>query len=108
VLQDRLGLVQVVEFARDFVHFVLDPLAEYLASLHLIRQLDNNAADWRRFIKGLPGAPLPPSSHGFVASLLDCVRTKKQSGEEIPDFVADGLQALLATADPSPPPTATS
>src|SRR5262249_55032174 len=35
-LRVRLGLVQFVEYNRELVHFVLHPIAEYLASLHLI------------------------------------------------------------------------
>jgi HEAT repeat protein len=106
VLQERLGLVQMVEFARDFVHFVLDPLAEYLASLHIVRHLGHNAVEWRKFLKGLPVPPLPASSNGFVAALLDCVRTK-QTDEKIPGFVIDRLQRLLDTTSGRAPLVAT-
>jgi hypothetical protein len=46
-LEKRLLLVEVTSVREDRVRFKLDPLAEYLAAMHLIEQFEAQPTKWR-------------------------------------------------------------
>jgi len=45
-LEKHLRLIQTVGSAQDKIRFALDPLAEYLAGLHLVEDYSNNKTKW--------------------------------------------------------------
>ena len=72
-LEDRLSLVQTIGASQDQLRFSLDPLAEYLAALHLITLYDSHEEKWLEFFAAadlMPGSPA--SIHGFLAAVQDC------------------------------------
>ena len=99
-LHKRLCLVEVTGVREDRVRFKLDPLAEYLAAMNLIEQLEAQQTKWRRFLKDL--GPHVEKAREFLLALRDCVRTS--SG--VPSFVLSGLTNLLE-AGPEETPSRT-
>lgn len=99
-LESRLHLVQIRQPAQDRIRIVLDPMAEYLAGLHLVDMLGSATEDWRDFLVRLQQAPgAPEAIRGFVLAVLDCCRA--DDGEsEIPDFVEPALVRLADGGDP--------
>jgi HEAT repeat protein len=88
-LHKRLFLVEVIGVREDRVRFKLDPLAEYLAAMNLIEQLEAQPTKWRRFLKDL-GSDVE-TAREFLLALRDCVRTSSS----VPSFVVSGLTNLL-------------
>jgi hypothetical protein len=72
-LEQRLRLIQTIGAGQDQIHFALDPLAEYLAGLHVIERFGTNENAWQMFIqktKQIPGGA--DSVRGFLFALKDC------------------------------------
>ncbi|NEP01609.1 MAG: hypothetical protein F6K58_23725 [Symploca sp. SIO2E9] len=96
-LEERLRLIQTIGPALDQIRFALDPLAEYLAGLHLVELYGKNQGPWRKFLeraKVMPGVPI--SIQGFLLAVLDCTLVK---GEEfgVPSFVVKELEKRTGT-----------
>ena len=49
-LEKRLHLIQTVGTAENRIRFTLDPLAEYLAALHLVDTLGADEPGWKDFL----------------------------------------------------------
>jgi hypothetical protein len=49
-LERRLRLIETIEPERDRVRFLLDPVAEYLAGLHLVERYKGDPDQWRKFL----------------------------------------------------------
>jgi photosystem II stability/assembly factor-like uncharacterized protein len=90
-LEVRLRLIQIVNEGKDKVRMSLDPIAEYLAGLHLIALYGSEEAQWRDFLETadkMPGAP--EDIKGFILAVRDCVLAKgKNTG--VPRFMVDEL-----------------
>ena len=98
-LEERLKMVQKAGVSGDEIRFCLDPLAEYLAGLHMLDLYKGNPKLWRQFLTradNVSGAP--KAIQGFLLALLDCCRG---TGGEInlPDFLEEEL-AKRAGLDP--------
>ena len=107
-LEGRLNLVQVKQPAQDRVRIVLDPLAEYLAGLHVVGDLADSEEKWRAFLTRLEDAPgAPEGIRGFVLALLDCCRAD-DGRTAIPGFVQAELARLSDTDDATDTDQATS
>ncbi|HEY9671650.1 MAG TPA: HEAT repeat domain-containing protein [Waterburya sp.] len=101
-LEDRLRLIQTIGPAQDQIRFALDPLAEYLAALHLLEDYGKNQGQWRKFLAqtaAMPGAPT--AIQGFLLAVWDCCLAKGTQAN-VPDFVA---QELSKRAGLLPTPT---
>jgi NACHT domain len=72
-LEQRLRLIQTIGAGQDQIRFALDPLAEYLAALHIIERFGTNENAWQMFIQKTKqisgGADL---IQGFLLALQDC------------------------------------
>jgi HEAT repeat protein len=86
-LETRLGLISTVAPAETEAHFVLDPVAEYLAALQLVEANGTNKKKWNEFLQtadSMPGAPT--AIRGFMVAVNDCCAAKG------PEF---GLRSFL-------------
>lgn len=97
-LEERLQLVQTTGAAKDAIRFSLDPLAEYLASLHLVEHCNNSVSRWQEItdvLRAEPGAP--ELIKGFLLALEDCC---KHHGQEhgVPGFAIEAINQLLKPA----------
>jgi len=97
--EKKLLLIQTVGPLEDQIQFSLDPLAEYLAALHVVEKAGGNEEDWHQFIDkvaSIEGAP--EAVKGFLLAVRDCC-LHKTYGQQVPSFVPDAL-ARHAGLDP--------
>lgn len=94
-LEKRLRLVQTMEPAREYLRFTLDPLAEYLAGLHITQNYGKQTSRWEEFLSKAdetPGAPVAIKE--FLSAVRDCCLVRGPQ-LEIPEFVIEGLSKLV-------------
>ena len=88
-LSNRLRVIKVTGAAEDGIRFVLDPLAEYLAGLHVVEKNKDDKREWERFLENADRMPGPPEDiRGFLLAVRDCCLVSRS---EVPDFVPDEL-----------------
>ena len=93
-LENRLHLIQTIGAAKDKIRFVLDPLAEYIAGLHLLETFGNQQHLWEQFLqKAADTEDAPESIQGFLLALQDCYLAKGNLAN-IPQPVVDELENL--------------
>ncbi len=98
-LEARLRLIRTVSPDDVQIQFVLDPLAEYLAGLHVVEKYKGNSARWKSFLKkadSMPGAP--ETIKGFLLAVRDCCLAKSME-LNIPVFVAEELAERAGLAE---------
>ncbi len=90
-MEDRLRLIQTIQPSQDQIRFLLDPLAEYLAAMHVVESHDGIEPRWRDFIDQ---ANSKARGTGTIASFLlavqDCCLSKGKE-TSIPPFVYQDL-----------------
>jgi HEAT repeat protein len=95
-LEQKLKILQIVGVGQDRLRFSLDPLAEYLAALHVINKNRENEDLWRGFLSesdakdGAPGA-----IKSFLLAIRDCCLTNDDD-VSTPTFVIDELEKRAA------------
>ncbi|MEZ2321715.1 MAG: HEAT repeat domain-containing protein [Microcoleus sp.] len=72
-LATKLRVVDIVGEGKDQIRIALDPMAEYLAGLHLINLYGNKDSDWRKFLKKA-GEFDKLAIQGFMLAVQDCCR----------------------------------
>jgi HEAT repeat protein len=96
-LENRLHLIQTVGSAKDKIRFCLDPLAEYLAALHVVEIYGNNDGKWRSgFLKkadDLVKASGQDTIKGFLLAVYDCYLSQVISAKPS-DFLLVRLSKL--------------
>jgi hypothetical protein len=95
-LELKLHLILRVGPDRDRIRFVLHPLAEHLAGLHLVRTYGSNVMLWTRFLDAVKKRPGPPESiRGFLLAVREsCLSTTK-----VPALVAESLGQMVGLPD---------
>jgi HEAT repeat protein len=98
-LEVHLKILQTVGPAQDCIRFALDPLAEYLAGLHLVDRYGAKEDRWREFLAEADGMPNAPEGiKGFLLAIRDCCLAKTDEAK-LPEFLPDEL-AKRAGLDP--------
>jgi len=100
-LEDTLRLLQTTGTGRDHVRFTLDPLAEYLAAMHVLVDFGEKRECWQKFLNVLDSTPgAPEAIRGFLLALCDCC-TAKIADLQIPDFLIAELsrRAVVQRSD---------
>jgi hypothetical protein len=72
-LVDELRVVEIVGNAKDQVRIVLDPMAEYLAGLHLLKIYGDNLRSWKNFLNRVDKSK-KPATQEFIFAVYDCCR----------------------------------
>jgi len=99
-LESQLRIIKTVGVEQNQIRFTLDPLAEYLAGLHLLETFGENEERWHRFLNNaLAQHGAPAAISGFVMATRDCC-IAKESEITLPFHVIDGL-TKLAGLDPN-------
>ena len=76
-LEERLFLVQTIGASKDHLRFSLDPLAEYLAGLHLINLYNEDENKWLDFLSHIEiTIENLDQVSGFMRALQDCCYSK--------------------------------
>jgi hypothetical protein len=82
-----LGIIHYVGPAEDKVRVSLDPLAEYLAGLHLLELYGDKNDLWKTFLgEADKKEGAPKSIEGFLLAVRDCCLAKGK-GYGVPEFV---------------------
>lgn len=90
-LEHNLKIIQTIGAGRDRIKFTFDPLAEYLAGLHLVNEYGNNEELWCAFLHHADEQEGGPESiREFLLATRDCC-INKGTDACVPDFVADKL-----------------
>jgi HEAT repeat protein len=71
-LENRLRIVETIGAAENQVRFTMDPIAEYLAALHLVEMLGHDENGWEKFFVDHEKAGSSSESNAFVGVLRDC------------------------------------
>jgi hypothetical protein len=72
-LEERLRLIYTIGATKDRLHFSLDPLAEYLAGLHLIDLYNGDETQWLEFLEKTETLlDHSAASSGFLRAVFDC------------------------------------
>jgi len=107
-LEDELKLIKTDELP-DKVSFTLDPVAEYLAALYVVKNYQSDEKQWRKLIDRLRSKdteiPLDvreasgglDSIKGFLLALRDCCVTKGKENE-VPRAVIESVSDLADKA----------
>jgi hypothetical protein len=74
-LKDKLHILQIDKPAENQLRFTLDPLAEYLASIHLVETLDDSEEKWDDFFKKVDQYS-PDKIQGFLLAVQDCIQSE--------------------------------
>jgi hypothetical protein len=62
----------------QFFRFGLDPLAEYLAALHVVMQCNDDASTWQEWLHRIQLVPQHEEIRGFLVALEDCITTYRR------------------------------
>lgn len=91
-LEERLKVIRTVGPGRDQVGFTLDPLAEYLAALHVVEHGPKEEAAWQDFLfKADQLAMASATISGFLLAVLDCCLAKEREAK-VPQSVQAELE----------------
>jgi HEAT repeat protein len=89
-LETRLRVVKTVQPAMSHVQFLLDPLTEYLAALHVVEKLRGDERAWVEWLQVADGkAGAPESIRGFLVAVRDTCLARTDL--RIPDRIVDEL-----------------
>lgn len=90
-LEKRLCIIQTVSPDETQIRFSLDPLAEYLAALHLLESYSNNENLWLDFLKNANKQQGTSGSiKGFLVAVSTCCLNKR-SVPNLPNFLINEL-----------------
>lgn len=103
-LEQNLRLIQTKGPAQDRICFALDPLAEYLAGLHIVEHYGQDETAWQHFLEQVDER-LDASNtiSGFLLAVRDCCLAKEQD-IRVPDFVISKLNSILDQVKAVPAP----
>jgi HEAT repeat protein len=92
---DERRFIRTEEYTVDErLSISLDPLAEYLAGLYLVKHYRNDAEAWRKFLaEAAEKTGTLEEIRGFLLAVRDCCLVKGAE-TEVPDFVAEELGRL--------------
>ena len=94
-LEERLHLIQTIGATEDHIRFSLDPLAEYLAGLHLIDIYKGDESQWLEFLEQAQAKPDSPAAiSGFLGAVQDCCLAKGKE-EKISPLILTKLAQIL-------------
>ncbi|MDJ0800253.1 MAG: hypothetical protein QNJ51_26170 [Calothrix sp. MO_167.B12] len=94
-LEERLRLIQTIGAAHDNIRFALDPLAEYLAAMHLLNLCQTSKLFWDEFWHQVTTMPEEIESiTGFLLALRDCCETLGK-GASLPQLIIKELNQFM-------------
>jgi hypothetical protein len=104
-LEEKLHLIQTNLPSQENVRFVLDPVAEYLAGLHLVENYDRNESKWRDFLIDADFQNAPEAIKGFMLAVRDCYLAKIPGAKDtdfLPQEITSRYNITIAVPPQSP------
>ncbi|MGB3510284.1 MAG: sister chromatid cohesion protein PDS5 [Microcoleaceae cyanobacterium] len=89
-LEEKLHLIQTVGASKEEIKFNLDPVAEYLAGLHLVETYRTDEDKWLDFLLRAESQHFPAEIRGFLLAVRDCYLVKIPEAQDT-DFVPKEL-----------------
>jgi len=100
-LTERLRLLQIVGEDGQRIGFALDPIAEYLAAMHLVHITATDDSAWRAFVIDLQKKSAGSKNlSGFVLALQDCIANKVH-GVTVPEWLEAEIAFSLESNVPA-------
>jgi HEAT repeat protein len=94
-LEKNLNLIQTSGAEQNKIRFALDPLAEYLAAMHLLELCQKNQYLWKEFWHQQKAVQdTSESMTGFLLALQDCYQALSKEAN-IPQYISEELKQLL-------------
>jgi len=101
-LEKRLRLINTIGVERDQVRFSLDPLAEYLAGLHLVSIYGDDRQLWDLFlVKADQSLNTEESVQEFLSAVRDCCEAKCTDAR-IRSYILTELERRLSSQNANP------
>jgi HEAT repeat protein len=104
-LEDQLRIIQTKGVAHDQIHFALDPVAEYLAALHLLDINGKDESKWQEFLKLADSQNSPEAIQGFMLAVKDCYLDKIPGAKDtdfLPQEITSRYNVTIAVPPQSP------
>jgi len=101
-LEDKLKIIQTKGVAHDQIHFALDPVAEYLAALHLLDINGKDESKWQEFLNVADSQNSPEAIKGFLLAVKDCYLDKIPGAKDT-DFLPKEITSRYNIAIAVPP-----
>lgn len=89
-LEEKLHLIQTVGAGKEEIKFNLEPVAEYLAGLHLVENYGIDEDKWLDFLLGAESQNLQAEIKGFLLAVRDCYLVKIPEAQDT-DFLPKEL-----------------
>jgi HEAT repeat protein len=100
-LESKLRIIQTKGVARDQIHFALDPVAEYLAALHLLDINGTDESKWQDFLQVADSQNSLEGIKGFLLAVKDCY-LDRLPGTKDTDFLPKEIAARYNTITAAP------
>ena len=104
-LEDKLRIIQTKGVAHDQIHFALDPVAEYLAGLHLLDINGKDESKWQDFLQVADSQNSPEAIEGFLLAVKDCYLDKIPGAKDtdfLPKEITSRYNITIAVPPQSP------
>jgi HEAT repeat protein len=104
-LEDKLKIIQTKGVAHDQIHFALDPVAEYLAALHLLDINGKDESKWQEFLQVADSQNSPEAIKGFLLAVKDCYLDKIPGAKDtdfLPQEITSRYNITIAVPPQSP------
>ena len=104
-LEDKLRIIQTKGVAHDQIRFSLDPVAEYLAALHLLDINGKDESKWQEFLQKADSQNSPEAIKGFLLAVKDCYLDKIPGAKDtdfLPQEITSRYNNTIAVPPQSP------
>ena len=91
--EERLHLIQTIGAAQDKIRFTLDPLAEYLAAMHVLELCQKDQSFWKELWHQLTTVS-EEAITGFLHALLDCFQVLGKEAS-LPQSIVEELSKIV-------------
>jgi len=101
-LEDHLRIIETTGPGKDKIRFLLDPLAEYLAAMHLIDQHKNHKDDLKGFVNDHQDSLELETIKYFLLALSDCCKHYEE-GRGVPEeYLRKTIHRMAESASANP------
>jgi len=101
-LEDKLKIIQTKGVAHDQIHFLLEPVAEYLAALHLLDINGKDECKWQEFLQVADSQNSPEAIKSFLLAVKDCYLDKIPGAKDT-DFLSKEITSRYNITIAVPP-----
>ena len=104
-LEDKLRIIQTKGVAHDKIYFALDPVAEYLAALHLLDINGKDESKWQEFLQVGDSQNSLEAIEGFMLAVKDCYLDKIPGAKDtdfLPQEITSRYNITIAVPPQSP------